>query len=345
MDLMGSMQRSDRDGLDTLFELLAQWNRAYGPSVQIRHSDIEWNLVSQDLVTYRVSRLVDVPIVYGCVSDAGRKRGLPENSLWISLWGEIGSGREQTFLTAALDLARFEKKSRLVLGGDEFHFVPGIPLMTPQGVRLADAARAASFEGADASDFVGTAHGKFVDTYIREATESEGLRDFQLLPAETEERLDELDGFLTREFPGRWTREFRFWRMRPDTGRAFWMTLMHSRQDQSPNAIVGFARMAVRGRFLPIDAGWSPGSLRLPLVMSADEIPEWRGCDACLGPIGVANSSRGQGAGKALLGRVLKTLQINHAERVCIDWTNAFRYYEPLHFEKTRNFLTAWKKE
>ncbi len=340
MDLMDCMERHERPFSDLILE---QWTHAFGPKVQVRKSDLEWNLASQNLVTYRTTQLVNVPIVFGSASENGKKTGLPEHSLWISLWGEIAAGQEKSFLDAAIDLARREKKSRLVLGGDEFHFTPGIPLTTPQGVRLAEAARQAGFEGAEAADYVGPAQSSFVDDYIREATESEGLRDFRLLPAETDQSLDELDKFLAAEFPGRWTREFRFWRMRPDTRRAFWMTLVRSTQDQGPNAVVGFARMAVRNRFLPLDSGWSPGSLRLPLLQSASEEAEWRGSDACLGPIGVANSSRGQGAGKALLGRVLKTLQVNQAERVCIDWTNAFKYYEPLRFERTRDFFTAWK--
>lgn len=310
--------------------VLEQWNRSHPPIYQVRDCDLRWNLTEQNLVNYETMDFAGVPSLIASATADGVRAGLSATTLWVPLWGHIPEGREADFARALTE--RCGPKARLFLGADEFHFIPGIPL-DEAGHRLMAAVRSAGFEGADACDFTGALAQDEVRHAIDEAETLRAQHGWRFDDAESAAELDALADFLSREFPGRWTREFNFWRSRNDTGRAFWKLL----RGEGPE-ILGFARMAVRGRILPIDTGWTPGALRLPL--SAQRLPALD--DGCLGPIGVAVSQRGKGAGRVLLGLVLQALRQHRAEQICIDWTNAIKYYEPLHFERARQYWTAW---
>lgn len=314
--------------------VLSAWNASHGPGLRIREADLRWNLSEQDLVEYGFHELAGVPCLLAEAAPAGQAMGIPASTLWLPLWGDVPRGREADFVNAFVSHAAGLGKNRVLFGADEFHFLPGIPTETAgdAGARLADAVKAAGFEGAEAADFTGSLAQPEVGRAVDEADATARARGWRFLPADTEAAMDALSGFLRREFPGRWSRELETWRARKDTGRAFWRVLTKDAE------ILGFARMAVRGRVPALEDGWTPGALRLPLA-GADSSAD----DGCLGPIGVAASQRGKGAGKVLLGLVLQALRHNHARRICIDWTNAFKYYEPLNFERARQYWTAWR--
>jgi hypothetical protein len=82
-----------------------------------------------------------------------------------------------------------------------------------------------------------------------------------------------------------------------------------------------------------------PGALRFPLAAGSVDSP----FDASLGPIGISSSERGRGAGKVLLGLSLQLLLDKNAERLCIDWTNAYNYYKPLGLQVVRRYRSALK--
>ena len=145
----------------------------------------------------------------------------------------------------------------------------------------------------------------------------------------TAEAQEDLSAFLRENFAGRWEREFRFWAARADAGAAFWNLL----RDGS-GQVLGFSRLGVRGG---VRGEWLPGALRLPLAEEG-----LKSTDACLGPIGLAAAARGRGAGKVLLGLSLQLLLGRGAERVCIDWTNAYNYYKPLGLPVVRSFRSVW---
>ena len=318
--------------LTTSLEVLMQWNRCHGPSFQISESDLRWNLREQDHVHYRTEKLGGVPVIYALASDRGLAAGLAGGNLWLSLWGEVASGQENEFARALVALAAREGKSRIATAGDEFHFLPGVP---EGDETLITGLKSQGFEGVVAADFCGDIRSAAVTSYISEAHLLAAEKKWRFTPVETAAEFREAETFLAKEFPGRWLREFQFWKSRQDTGRGFWSVL----RDES-GVVLGFARMAVRGRIENLDQGWNPGALRLPLRagLSRDAT------DSCLGPIGVAASLRGQGAGRVLLGFTLETLKDHNAGPICIDWTDAFKYYYPLQFEVVRKYWTAWRK-
>lgn len=319
------------------WELVArEWNRVQGSYLQIRESDLLWNLTRQALVHYRFTRLANTPVLYGVASSEGLTAGLSERSLWLSLWGEIPTGQEDNFISELLDLTRREGKSRCSIGADEFHFVSGVPLDSEANERLLNSLAKNDFKITEACDLVGDIESESVSKYIDEALQNSQKEGWQLRPALSDVEKDELLNFLTTEFPGRWTREFEFFLKSEETKRAIWSSLRNQN-----NQIVGFARIAVRNRFLPADEGWTPGALRLPLQPNRDFA--WSLTDGCLGPIGVAASQRGKGTGRILLGLTLNSLRANQAKLTCIDWTDAMKYYQPLQFKVARRYGTAWR--
>lgn len=320
-----------RAELPAALRILESWNRAHGPYFRIDPSYLRWNFEEQELMEYRVLELAGVPCIGGVAAPAGVNLGIPAKNFWLALWGEIPAGGERDFARALVARSR---GGRVLFGADEFHFLPGIP--NEGNTALIDAAKAEGFESLAVADYVGSLALPEAQRAVREAEAVARENYWSFLPVAAEDEKNALAGFLEREFPGRWSREFQVWRSRGDTARAYWMTLRDRAGD-----LMGFARMAVRDRVRPFEGGWTPGALRLPL----DPATSWNGEEGALGPIGVAAALRGKGAGRALLGLVLRELAAHGARRIAIDWTNAFKYYEPLGFNRARDYWCAWKAE
>lgn len=309
--------------------VVADWNACHGAFFRVRDSDLEWHQREQDWLSYSVRRVRGVALLLAQATDEGRTAGISAKTLWVSLAGAVPRGDEKAFISELDGLAPACGKTRLFLGGDEFHLVPGVPDAPDGG--WGDVVSHLKFSTADAVDYAGSLHTEGITDCVAESQARARADGWTLNEVHSESELDELDAFMAKEFAGRWTREFRFWRRRTDTKRAFWSVL---RQDHGP--IKGFARLALRGSGV---GGWCPGALRLPFLPgSGDE-----STDACLGPIGVAVTERGKGAGKLLLGLSLQILLNKRAERVCIDWTNAYNYYKPLGLSVVRKYRSAWR--
>ncbi len=333
---------TERPNLQNASSVLDNWNANHGPLWQIRPSDLFWNLREQNWVLYETADLAGVPAIVGTATAEGVKNGLATKSLWLALWSQIPTGQEKKFVEALVELAKNRNKSRVSFGADEFHFLPGIPLEETENTEyqgLKAAVQACGFTGSEVVDFVGTLAQPKIDDYISKALAEEKQWAFLPLAKQTEE---ELSLFLNSEFPGRWSREFQFWRNREDTRRAQWYLLRPSKKslhklNSADESIVGFARLAIRGNQKPLDHGWSPGALRLSFGSAVSAT------DGCLGPIGVAKSQRGHGAGRILLAYVLRELKQQGAKEICIDWTDAIRFYSELNLSLARKYWTAWK--
>jgi len=313
----------------SLRDLVTEWNRCHGAFYQLRESDLLWHAQEQNWLSYSLKAISGVPVLFAQATDEGVAAGVSGKSVWISLHGEIASGRETAFARAVDVLAPSLGKTRLYFGGEEFHLVSGIP--DPENSRLLPELMTLGFNAADAADYAGSLSSSPVTAYIREAGAMAQAASLRLESAEDANTLDRLQDFLLQEFPGRWERELRFWRSRSDTTRAFWNVLVHT-----DGSIKGFSRLAIRGQG---DGGWIPGALRFPLVPGVGS----EFTDSCLGPIGIAKAERGKGTGRVLLGLSLELLFEKAAQQVCIDWTNAYNYYKPLAFPAVRNYMAAWK--
>lgn len=319
-----------------MLEIARGWNRCHGAFYQLRESDLLWNLREQELVTYKRGELAGVSVIWAEPRERGVAWGMPPRGLWLSLYGEIREGGEAEFAGEAERFARESGRTRLGISGDEFHFLPGIPVDEPAGARLAQAFAGLGFKSSDCADYVGGLEGEKVAAYMREAVDEAARRGWTLREVGAEgAESEELLAFLEREFKGRWPREWRIWRDRQDTARAFWSLLRDEK-----GAVLGFSRLALRGKLKPAERGWTPGAIRLPLAAGGAPLDT----DSCLGPIGISAAERGRGAGKILLGLSLHALGNRGAKLTCIDWTNAYNYYAPLNFQVVRKYLTVWKE-
>jgi predicted N-acetyltransferase YhbS len=308
-------------------DLVAQWNRCHGAFFQVRESDLLWHLQDQDWLSYSVEDCAGVPVLLAAATASGVAAGLSAKTLWLSLHGEMGNA--ESFVSALDLLAPRRGKSRLTIGGEDFHLIPGSP--DPPEPSIGPALERRGFCLSPAADFAGELKTEAIRSYVKGAQIRAAEAGWSLGVLESATELDELGSFLTAEFPGRWEREFRFWRSRSDTRRACWTGLR-----LGGKAIRGFARLALRGGS---EGGWIPGALRLPVAATEAS----SAADSCLGPIGVAAAERGKGAGRILLGLSLEILLAKGAERVCIDWTNAYNYYQPLGLTAVRTYRSAWK--
>lgn len=316
-------------------EVLQQWNSTQGPAYQLRYTDLHWNLQKQNLISYSFHKLAGTPVITATATQIGIASGIPVRNMWLSLWGQIEN--YDLFVRELLALTKSIGKKKTVIGGEEFHLIPGVPL-TPSGLKLKAALQTLKFIGAEAADYIGDIKSEAVAAYIANSKAEYEKRGLTFKEVTTPTEISTAEKFLAKEFPGRWTREFQFWASREDTQRGFWK-LLRSKE----NEVIGFARMAVRGRSVPLEKNWTPAALRMPTQI---EMPlQILNTDCCLGPIGVASSQRGQGTGKVLLGLVLESLRNYPTDRICIDWTDAFKYYEPLKFEVARRYWTAWFME
>lgn len=313
---------------DTRVErIVEQWNSGQSNYLRIRPQDVHWNLTHQKLIRYELVSVSEVPCIVGCVTQAAESEGISQNTLWLSLWGKILESDVGKFVDELSDLARRRGKSRVCIGGEEFHFVPGVPVL-PANEPLRTALSQRGFKLSREVDLVGSLRNSAVAQYISEGIAKNVAGEFHSHIAVSRLDHQRIGDFMAKEFPGRWSREFAFWRHLESNHRAKWLMLY------AKGVLAGFARVAFRG--LNDQGRWMPGALRLPL----DGVG-WNVTDCCLGPIGVAKDLRGTGVGKILLAHVLEQLRASGGELVCIDWTDAIQYYRPLGFTEVRAYDCA----
>lgn len=308
--------------------ILTEWNTHHDALYHLRPQELEWNLHSQDLVSYEFKNLGGTLGLIAQATPIGISQGLPEKSLSLSLWGEVRS--PALLVQSFVELARERGKVRLLFGADEFHFLAGIPA---QDAALIEAAVSNGFQTSPVSDFTGNLETLAVTTYLAQGSKIAAENHLSLDLIKNNDDHKNLLSYLQNEFPGRWVREYQIWKNRRDTSKSWWMIFR-----QNKNDIVGFARLSQRGHDKP-ENSWTPGALKFSL----SENHGWKDSDGSLGPIGVSRSHQGKGYGKALLALVLQALRQKSVDRICIDWTNAFKYYEPLGFAQSRNYLSSWR--
>jgi GNAT superfamily N-acetyltransferase len=312
--------------IDAAQSLLKIWNENQPPLYRLRSCDLLWNLQQQSLFHYEMKSFNEVPVLIGFASKAGEAKGINASALHLCLWGPILS-QADTFLAAVEDFAETRQFKKLVFGADEFHFLPGIP---DHQQSLIDAIQKHNYTTSKVADLTGNILQREVELFLQ----TNSIQQAQWTAVTNQLEKLKLIAFLQAEFPGRWLREFLLWDERADGARAQWF----SYYDQLK--VIGFARIGVRSLLQPLYQGWTMGALRLPTNLEAQLYES----DGCLGPIGIARSARGKGAGKILLGLALQELKSKNAKRICIDWTDAFKYYQEIQFKRFRNYITAWKQ-
>jgi GNAT superfamily N-acetyltransferase len=233
----------------------------------------------------------------------------------------VGSG----LLERAAAWAADRGARSLNLGSDTYHFFPGLPLDGSPASKALDAfLEARGFEKSRSrveEDLIADLRTLDLPTLARESPLADGYR-FRLY----EDGLREAaEGFLMREFPGRWHNDTI---EALDAGmRGLDLALL---QEESSGEVVGFSRIydsdsPVLGPGLYWRAlmGESPGAL---------------------GPIGVSASVRGKGLGLALLRLCLEELAGRGVRTTVIDWTDLGEFYAKMGFVPWKAYRYCKKK-
>jgi len=199
------------------------------------------------------------------------------------------------------------------LGGDSYHFFPGLPLDGSPASKALDAfLEASGFEKNRSpieEDLIADLSRIDLPTLARQSPLASGYR-FLLY----EDALREAtESFLRLEFPGRW--HFDTIEALDAGMRGIDLALL---QEEASGDIVGFSRIYDSGSPL-----LGPG-LYWRALMGASP--------GALGPIGVSASVRGKGLGLALLRLCLEELAKRGVEATVIDWTDLGAFYAKMGF-------------
>jgi len=210
-------------------------------------------------------------------------------------------------LSAVRQLLTDRGATRLVFGQDNNHFFPGCPQDFPKLKEFLE------IEGF-------TEHGLQVDMErdLSDFTYSGPSHEGDRVEVLSKPEIAELEGFLQREFPGRWHYD----------------TLTKVRQEGPECVAVLRCGQRIEGFALIQDS-----SNRYPIggaVWHTDLGPSW----GSLGPIGVSMAVRGSGRGGYLLGSALQILRDRGCQRTIIDWTTLTDFYGKFGFEVSRSYAS-----
>lgn len=230
----------------------------------------------------------------------------------------ISSITDPTLLAEIKEKAKEAGFTRLALGTDENHLVPG--LIVEEGWLLGDRLKEAMLStGWEKGEHIQVDLEHDLGDYELPLFCSQALTtsDLQVRKA-AEEDEKALEAFLIETFPGRWTYDvmakFR-------SGEAHQIDLLFFNGE-----VVGFSYTQNETSGNPI------GGARWRLDLSEN----W----ASLGPIGVSEKVRGRRLGHALLGSSLNRLAKEGARRTIIDWTTLVDFYGVHGFQVNRTYET-----
>lgn len=291
-------------------DCLASWNSS--------HSD-KWRLSLKDFDTQLADELL-VPEFCGH-SDSGfviAKRS-PQGRLFFGVENQtliISSITDPSLLALLKDKAKEAGFTRMALGTDENHLVPG--LIVEEGWQLGEQLK-------ETMPNLGWEKGEHIQVDLERDLGDYELplfcnqavlsNDAQVWPAHSENEAA-LEAFLTETFPGRWTYDvmakFR-------SGEPHQIDLLFFEGE-----IVGFSFTQNESSHNPI------GGARWRLDLGE----QW----ASLGPIGVSEKVRGKRLGHALLGFSLHRLALEGARQTIIDWTTLVDFYGVHGFQVNRTY-------
>lgn len=293
-------------------DLVTLWNEFYPEKYRIDSELLRLNTVQSPVFDWGAS-LISL--------EGGKPTGFvifkksASPSLYTGLDRETAHLGAVTFTSpnAGLDLLAEAKQtlrsrgiSRIVFGTDSRHFFPGCP---QDFSKLCDFLMVQGFESGDLSHDL--------ESDLKSFQPVGGLpKGFTARPMLVEDE-PIVRKFLVREFPGRWAFDvLSKVRLEEDYSQVFLLL--------KDGEVEGFALLQWFKHHSPIGGG----------VWRQDLGPKW----GSLGPIGISQSLRGQGAGLGLLSLALQQLKAQGVERAIIDWTTLVDFYEKVGFSVTRSY-------
>ncbi|MER2128303.1 GNAT family N-acetyltransferase [Solibacillus sp.] len=194
--------------------------------------------------------------------------------------------------------------TKIQLGGDVGHLVCGVPLAEQAGVEFA---QAKGFKRlVESVDFIKNVTAPFTLPINEQA-------EFVLLKQEEQQAFL---AFIEKAFPGRWTFEAHDYFAQGGTGRDYVVV-------KWAGEIVGFCRINDE------HSAWKG-----PNYNWAEQFEQLGG----IGPLGIAESYRKYGLGRAVVEAAEYYLQQRGKQTLFIDWTDLIVFYEKLGYNVWKNY-------
>jgi predicted N-acetyltransferase YhbS len=234
---------------------------------------------------YEQPRFLETGFIGGLVVQADRRQ----------------QGIASQLLAALEQCLRLEGCTHVEVSGGLLHLLPGIPS-----------------SAADALGFFGR-HGYAIDDEPHyDLLGDPGVLGTPVPGVRLARSVDEVLGFLAREFPGSWQLHAR-WHFLSGGQASDFVVMEHD------GTVEGFCQI-IRPN------AWPPGP-------STYRAPAWCG----LGPIGVSERLRGRGLGHKLMQGSLHELAQSGVHTCVIDWTRLLRFYGQFGFAPWRRYYRAAK--
>ncbi|GIV21525.1 MAG: acetyltransferase [Armatimonadota bacterium] len=308
--------------------VLNLWNRCMGAHFPLDSSLFEQNVLRDAhfdpqaiwVVEDAGGNLLAYAHAKVCKEPLGSAGMMPEQG-WIGalafLPGDEGLHAARQILQTALDWLKAQGRKRVSYGSDPAHLFPGVPaeqtlhqqLLQQMGFTISEHI---------AVDLVRD----LADYRVPDEVEQNlhRLREEYTIRSCTPDDVPALLRFLQKEFPGRWYYETVKRLEVEDTPRDI-LLLTHGEE------VVGFCHTFHRG------------SKRIgPSIYWRKLLGEAYGG---LGPIGLAESTRGKGLGLALLCKGVEYVKLQGAERMAIDWTDLVDFYGKIGFRVWKRYHPA----
>lgn len=308
--------------------VLKLWNQCMGEQFPLDSALFEQNVLRDahfdpeavwvaedaggDLLAYAHAKVCKEPL--------GSAGMMPEQG-WIGalafLPTEEGLQAARQLLQTALDWLKAKGRKRVSYGSDPAHLFPGVPAEQTLHQQLLREAGFAIGEHV-AVDLVR----ELADYRVPDEVEANlrNLREEYAIRSCTHEDIPALLRFLQQEFPGRWYYETVKRIEAEDTPRDI-LILTHG------DEVEGFCHTFHRG------------SKRIgPSIYWRRLLGEAYGG---LGPIGLAESTRGKGLGLALLCKGVEYVKQQGAQRMAIDWTDLVEFYGKIGFRVWKRYHPA----
>ncbi|GIV17223.1 MAG: acetyltransferase [Armatimonadota bacterium] len=308
--------------------VLELWNRCMGEQFPLdsalfkqnvlrdAHFDPEAVWVAEDsggnLLAYTHAKVCKEPL--------GSAGMMPDQG-WIGalafLPAEEGLQAARQLLHKAMDWLKAQGRKRVSYGSDPAHFFPGVPAEQTLHQQLLQEVGFTISEHV-AVDLVRDLADYRVPAEVEQNLHN--LREEYTIRSCTSDDIPALLRFLQKEFPGRWYYETAK-RLEVEPAPRDILILTHG------NEVAGFCHTFHRG------------SKRIgPSIYWRKLLGEAYGG---LGPIGLAESTRGKGLGLALLCKGVEYVKLQGAQRMAIDWTDLVDFYGKIGFRVWKRYHPA----
>ncbi len=301
-----------------LGELVSLWNRELGGDFPMNEKLFRQNSLQDENILAEGSKtaIAEDGKIAGFVISKWVQPGslLPEGKTgWIQVLlvdsDYRGKGIGSLLLKTAEQALISKGAEKILLGGDPWHYFPGIP---------------AEYESVrEWFGYKGFKGDEIVEDLVCDLQSIETISN-PMVTVLTQEEKEEFLSFLKVHFPGRWTYEANVYFDRGGTGREFAVIKKDSK-------IIGFIRMndAVSPVIGP-NAAWA----------SLFTAPA-----GGIGPLAIIESERGNGYGLSIVEAALHIHKERGNEHVVIDWTEKGDFYRKAGAKTWKLYATLSKTD